>query len=227
MNPMNLTRITGTMATNADLLTLTQWLSPSFPVGAFAYSHGLETAIADGTIASAAALLAWLGDVVAHGTGRNDCILLRAAHASRSASELADIDATARAFCATSERLLEARLQGQAFCATTAAIWPGDVQDLLYPVAVGAAAAREAIDVDITAALYLHGFVSNLVSVAVRAVPLGQTEGQGVLHALSPLVERVARETASVPLDDLHATAFVSDIAAFRHETLQPRIFRS
>ena len=92
---------------------------------------------------------------------------------------------------------------------------------------MGFAAARQELDVDLTAALYLHAFTSNLVSAAVRAVPLGQTEGQRVLSALLPICHEIAQDTRDATLDDLSSTAFLSDIAAMRHETLQPRIFRS
>jgi len=215
------------MTTNADILTLSQWLSPSFPVGGFAYSHGLETAIAAGVIATADGLEGWLRDVIAHGSGHNDAVLLRAGYAAPDAAALAYVNATALANCASAERQLEARLQGAAFVQTVGAIWGGEAGDLVFPVAVGAAAARAGIDVTLTATMYLHAVASTLVSAAVRAVPLGQTEGQRVLAALAPLCEQISQDSATTTLDDLHSTAFLSDIMAMRHETLQPRIFRS
>ena len=74
------------MSTDRDILTLAQWLSPSYPVGAFAYSHGLEAAIQSGAITSGEDLEHWLADIVRHGSGRNDCILLRAAYAPDAAA---------------------------------------------------------------------------------------------------------------------------------------------
>lgn len=210
-----------------DVLTLSQWLSPAYPVGAFAYSHGLETAIATGDVTDAASLTDWLADVAEHGSGRNDCIVLRAAYQSDSAAALAMVDATARAMAPSAERLQETVLQGAAFCETTQAIWGAQQPDLTYPVAVGYAAAQAGIDVTLTCAMYLQAFLSNLISAAVRAVPLGQTEGQQALAALTPLCKRIADDTIDATLDDLHSSAFLSDIAAMRHETLQPRIFRS
>ncbi|MEP5732067.1 MAG: urease accessory UreF family protein [Sulfitobacter sp.] len=215
------------MTTNAEILTLAQWLSPAFPVGAFVYSHGLETAIQDERIKSAKTLEVWLSDVLQYGTGKNDCILLRAAFASPDADALLKVDVTARAFAASAERLKETQLQGAAFAATTAAIWGEPAMDLTYPVAVGAAAARLKINVDLTCAMYLQAFASNLVSAAVRLVPLGQTEGQAVLAQLTPLCGDIAAATQTKTLDDLQSTAFVSDIAAMHHETLSHRIFRS
>ena len=65
----------GQAVSPAALQRLFAWLSPSFPVGAFSYSHGLEWAIEDGTVTTAADLAAWLGDVLRHGAGRNDAIV--------------------------------------------------------------------------------------------------------------------------------------------------------
>lgn len=209
------------------LLTLIQWLSPSFPVGAFAYSHGLETEIQAGRLVLAADLQGWLADVLAFGTGHSDCILLRAAFACDNVAELTRVDAIARAFAPSAERLRETVLQGAAFGQTTAAIWGDGPSDLTYPVAVGAAARRFALDVDLVTPLFLHAFTSTLVSVAVRLVPLGQTAGQQVLAALAPLCQRIANDTKGATLDGLQSTAFLSDIAAMTHETLTHRIFRS
>lgn len=210
-----------------DILMLAQWFSPSYPVGAFAYSHGLETEIQAGRIASAQDLQGWLADVLEYGSGRSDCILLRAAYACDASSDLLGVDATARAFAPSAERLRETVLQGAAFGQTTAAIWDGMLTDMAYPVAIGAAARHLDQDVDMVAGLFLHSFASTLVSVAVRLVPLGQTEGQKVLAALTPLCQRIADETDGLGLDALQSTAFLSDIAAMNHETLSHRIFRS
>lgn len=205
-------------------LTLMQWLSPAFPVGAFAYSHGMEQVIADGTIADADGLRAWLCALVTQGSARADAVLLAAAYR---ADNTATVDATARAFAAGAERLQETDLQGAAFCNTARAVWGLDLHGLTYPVAVGAAARAMGIPLDQTLPLYLHGFASNLVSVAQRAMPLGQTDGQKVLAALSPAIEDTAAHASTATLDDLASASFAADIAAMRHEALQPRIFRT
>jgi len=213
------------MSNDSDVMTLAQWLSPAFPVGAFAYSHGLETAIAEAMIVTAQDLEGWLAEVLEHGSGRTDAIVLRAAYANP--ADLVGVNDAALAFAATSERVMETELQGTAFGQTTAAIWGGEGVAFCYPVAVGAAAARRHLDADLTVTLYLQAFAANLVSAAVRGVPLGQTEGQRVLAALAPICAQIAEQSRDMTLEDLHSTAFASDIAAMRHETLQPRIFRS
>jgi urease accessory protein len=230
MSQLRMTTSTGTntgTGSYTGLLTLAQWLSPAYPVGAFAYSHGLETAIQSGRVATPQELQLWLSDLLHHGSGRNDCILLRAAYHSGDATTLAHVNATALAFAASAERRMETELQGDAFCQTTAAIWGGELSGLAYPVAVGAAAAQLNLDLTLTAGLYLQAFTSNLVSAAVRLVPLGQTAGQAVLAALTPDCTTIAMDTQRSTLDDLQGSVFLSDIAAMTHETLQPRIFRS
>ena len=211
----------------ADVLTLAQWLSPAFPVGAYAYSHGLEWAIGEGAIGDAAALGEWLADVIAHGAGRSDAILLAAAHRADTAAEVADVAGAARAFAPSRERLAEAALQGAAFCATVRAVWGLDLPDAPYPVALGRACRLRGLPLALAAPMHLHAFVANLISAAVRAVPLGQTEGQTVLAALEPLCREVAARALAEGLDDLSGTAFLSDVASMRHETQTVRLFRS
>lgn len=210
--------------TISKALTLAQWLSPSYPLGSFAYSHGLETAIAEGWVADAETLQEWLSEVLTSGSGRCDAILLHAAYRSHDPSS---IDATGRVFAASAERLRESLHQGAAFTRTTAAIWGDDLPELLFPVALGFAAARHNIPVTLVASMYLHTFASNIIMACVRLVPLGQTKGQGVLKSLTPLCEKIALDTATATLDDLFSNTFMSDIAAMRHETVQPRIFQS
>ena len=207
-------------------LTLAQWFSPSFPIGAFSYSHGLETAILDGHVKSAADLTVWVADVLVHGTGRNDVILLATSYAADPA-DLTALDELARALAPTQERLLEAVQQGAAFARTVRDVWGHDLPDMVLPLVVGAAAARQGLPLALTADLYLHGFASNLVSAAVRLVPLGQTEGQACLLDLKPTIKRIAAQALSLSIDDLGAATFAADICAARHETQYARIFRS
>jgi urease accessory protein len=214
------------MATDADLLTLAQWLSPAYPVGAFAYSHGLETLIARGQITSAATLIPWLQAVLTDGAGHNDAILLVAAY-NADAGDLATLDTAARAFCVSSERLLETTQQGAAFCDTTRAVWGLALSGLTYPVAIGRAARLQGLPLDLTCVLFLQAVIGNLVAAAVRLVPLGQTEGQATLAGLAPLCRQVAEIALGQTPDDMTNHAFAVDIAAMHHETLTVRIFRT
>lgn len=213
--------------TDADaVLTLAQWFSPSFPIGAFSYSHGLETAIAEGHVTDARSAQAWIDDILRHGAGRNDAILLAAGFAA-DASTLASHNALARALAPSQERLLEAEQQGAAFARTIREVWGYDVPDMVLPLAVGAAAAHHGLPVQLTIETYLHSFAANLVSAAVRLVPLGQTEGQAVVLQLKPAITEIAATALTQTIDDLGAATFAADISAMRHETQYARIFRS
>ena len=205
------------------LLTLTQWLSPAFPIGAFAYSHGLETAIVEARITDARTLEAWLHDLCDHGSGQNDIVVLAAAYAGDPSAA----DDMARAIAGSAERLRETNLQGAAFARTVNAVWGYDLPDHTYPVAVGSAARQAQIPLHTTAQVYLHAVLANLVSAAIRLVPLGQTDGQAVLARLATKIESTTANGIDTPLDAISSACFLSDIAAMRHETLPTRIFRT
>jgi urease accessory protein len=210
---------------DADLLTLVQWLSPAFPVGGFAYSHGLEWAIAERQVTDAPTLRDWLTDILAHGSGRTDAVLLT--RAMDADADLSDLAATARALCASKERWIETHEQGRAFTEAINRLKENDFAPAALPVAVGRAARALTLPSERVAALYLHAFASNLVSAAVRFVPLGQTDGQRVLASLHPLIEAVAREAAATPLDGIVSAVPGADLAAMHHETQTVRIFRT
>lgn len=212
--------MTTTTITTIELLRLLTWLSPAFPTGAFAYSHGLEYAVEDGSVRDAASLSMWLSDVVAHGTGRSDVILLRHAHAGEDVTELA------RAAQPGRERQAEALGQGSAF-RLAAAPWAEIADGMTHAVAVGSLSGRLGLDVEATAAAWLQGFVANLVSAAVRLVPLGQSDGLRVIAGLEAEVAAVAAGTRGAGLDEVAGACFRSDIAAMRHETQYTRLFRS
>jgi urease accessory protein len=204
------------------------WLSPALPTGAFAYSHGLEWAVEAGDIKDGDTLQHWLTDVLAHGSGRSDTILLRHAHrANADPVALGDIVTLATAAAPVRERRDEALNQGRAFQIAVAHWATGLPENAPYSVAVGVAAGGRGIPEDDTAAAYLQAFATNLISAAVRLVPLGQTDGLRVLAALEPVILATADETKGAVLDDVGGCAFRSDLAAMRHETQYTRLFRS
>lgn len=217
--------ITGTiMPIDPRLLTLTQWLSPSYPMGAFAFSHGLEAAIAEGWVKDEDTLYDWLEGLLSEGSGRSDAILIWNAYATENIN---DLDTIARAFAPSAERLREAERQGAAFARVTRDVWQISLPDLLLPLALGHAAKLVDLDPSELVALYLHSFASNLTQAAQRLMPLGQTGAQRVLHRLTPLCSEIATQTRDLTPDDIYSNAFLSDIAAMRHEVQEPRLFQS
>jgi urease accessory protein len=219
------------MTIEAQFLRLMTWLSPAFPVGAFAYSHGLETAIRDGIVADADGLAAWISGLVEHGGGWNDAVLLKAAWDSVTAGdarELADLVELAAALPPSLERRRETLDQGEAFLVAAHAWGPPPLEGAVaYPLVVGACAAGAGIALEPTLTAWLHAFAANLIGVAVRAVPLGQTDGVAAIAGLEPILLATAQRAARSTLDDLGQSAILSDIAAMRHETLDGRLFIS
>ncbi len=224
----------------AALVRLMTWLSPAFPVGAFTYSHGLEWAIEDGTVRTADDLRVWIADILRHGAGRTDAVLLceawRAARAG-DAARLKAVGDLAFALQPSKERRLEAGAQGKAFVTAVDATWGAPTlaelaasiapTPVAYAVAVGVAGADHDVPLGALAEAHLTAFVANLVSAAVRAVPLGQTDGQRLIQALAPVVAETAAEALAADPDDLGGAALRADIASMKHETQYTRLFRS
>lgn len=222
-----------------DLVPLFIWLSPAYPVGAFAYSHGIEWAVEVGDVTNAAALARWVDDLLRHGGPFTDAALL--AHAFRAVAAGDDaafctVAELAAAFSPSRERQMETLNQGDAFFSATRTAWPSPVLErvatawsgrLAYPVAVGAAAAAHGLPLGPTLSAFLTAVAANLVSAAVRLVPLGQTDGNRVLAGTGTAVREIAAQAPSVPLDHLGGAALRSDIASMRHETQYTRLFRS
>lgn len=210
-------------AMRTDLLTLIQWLSPAFPTGGFAYSHGLEAVIADGE-RSVAGIMGWIAGVLRHGAGQADAVLLACVLRGE---DPAAMDALARAMAGTKERLAETLDQGTAFARTVKALTGQDLPPRCLPVAVGEAARGLALPVEEVVAVYLHAFAANLVSCATRFAPLGQTEGQGVLASLHPVIGETAAWAAGAGVDDIGTSALAAELAAMRHEVMDVRIFKT
>ncbi|MDJ0654883.1 MAG: urease accessory protein UreF [Xanthomonadales bacterium] len=225
------------MTTDGELYRLMSWLSPAYPVGAYAYSHGLENAVENGLVVDTATACDWIATVISSGNGQSDLVFVCAAW-DRAADPqgLVDLNEFALAFQPTAELRLESSAQGKAFTKVSADAWycraidtleklPG--AEIAYPVAVGALAAGHGICRQTTMLAYAHGFASNLVSAAVRLVPLGQTDGQRITASLMPIAEAAVAEAMDTPFEDVATATPMVDIASMNHESQYTRLFRS
>jgi urease accessory protein len=204
-----------------DRLRLTQILSPAFPIGSFAHSQGLEWAIASGAVRDGAGMEDWVAAVIARGSGFADAVFL-----SMGRADGADLDALAdlyEAYLPSVGRRLEAMELGRGFRAMTKA----GPADLPYILAV----ARETAALDVPEAevlgLYLQALAVQLLSVAVRFMPLGQGEAQRVLAALAPVIAEAALRASGAGEEALFTFTPGADIAAMAQEHMETRIFRS
>ena len=218
------------------LYRLLAWLSPAYPIGAFSYSHGVETAVEEGFIRDRASLVAWLESVLLQGTGAVDGALFAAAWRAAASEDWPAFDAVAEraaAWRGTMEMALESRQQGGSFLSITRTAWPHpdleNVRDeLALPVAVALAAAVHGIALESALGAYLHAFTANLISAAVRTVPLGQSDGQRALAGLEGVVHRAAEAAVAVSdLDEVGTATPLLDWCSLRHETQYTRLFRS
>lgn len=214
------------------LLRLMAWLSPAFPIGGFAYSHGLERAVHDGVIDDARGLADWLETLVELGSGWNDAVLFAESwRRARDGGDPGEVAALAEALAGSHERHTETMLQGAAFLKAAAA-WPDPVLERLqsecaYCVAVGAVAGANGIALQDALAAFLQAFFSNLVQAAIRLGVIGQSEATTLLAGFEPLALATAARASRSTSDDLGGCAFVSDVMAMKHETQYSRLFRS
>jgi urease accessory protein len=111
---------------NPALYRLLAWSSPTFPIGTFSYSHGLEAAAAEGAVCDRASLERWIAAIITRGSGRIDADLLRDAYRAAAAGDLAEVACVSgrgAAFRATAELALESAQQGAAFLSAYKAAW--------------------------------------------------------------------------------------------------------
>ena len=223
------------MDADRRIVRLMAWLGPSFPVGAYAYSHGLEYAVEAGLVGDRETLATWVGGILAFGSARVDADLYREAwHAARAgdAGRLAATADLGRALRGTRELAAESTAQGGAFRDAVAAAWDGadpapGRPAPVYPVSVAAAVARAGIPLRDGLAAYLHALAANLVSAGIRLVPLGQVAGQRVLAGLEDAVLAAAGAALDRSPGDIGSAALVVDWASMQHETQYTRLFRS
>lgn len=233
------TTITTTMTTSTELYRLLAWFSPSYPIGAFSYSHGVEYAVETGRVKDVATLTQWIAHILRHGAGWVDAVLLKEAHAAcddlARLDELADL---AAAWRGTVEMALESTQQGGSYLSVTRAAWGASPQldafaalrtDKPVPlcIAVGVAAGAHKLSVETVLAAYLHAFAANLVSAAVRLIPLGQTDGQRTLAALMPVVDSIVPCALACAVEDCGTASPMVDLTSMMHETQYTRLFRS
>ena len=227
---------------DGGLYRMLAWFSPGFPIGAFSYSHGLETAAERGIVHDRETLQRWIAAILTQGAARMDADTLREAHRAAAADDLEALTTANRrglAFRATSEMALETSAQGAAFLAACRAAWPEPFVDrwgkmleeagetVCHAAAAGAASARAEIPLGCAMTAYLQAAAANLVSAGLRLGIVGQTDGQRILAALEPVVQSAAASALTRDLCAFGGAAIAVDLASMAHETQYSRLFRS
>ena len=202
------------------------WLSPSFPLGAFAYSHGLEFEISEGNVSTSEELYEWLKDILRFGSVWNDLVLFCNSYKT-DVNSLNELSGIAKAFAQSKERYYETIEMGNAFSKIISSIEGVYLKGMPLPIIMGYIAKIENVSLPYILPLYAHSFISNLVSVSIRLLPLGQTDAQKLLFSLFPIIDDVAKEALKSNIGDMRNKCVLADLASMKHETLKVRLFKS
>lgn len=221
-----------TMTDTLALIRLQTWLSPVFPTGGFAYSHGLERAVHDTLVSDEKSLFCWLDALLCHGSAWNDAVLMKASwQQAMSEKALNEIAALGAAMSASEERRLETVAQGDAFLKAVGH-WPlpaGFVPPSTAPLPVAVGSVCGAMEIAITPALtaYSQAFINNQLQAAIRLSVLGQEGAARLMARLEGIILRQVEAAAFSTLDDLGTCFIQADIVAMNHESQVTRLFRS
>src|SRR5882672_146993 len=230
--PISTTTSAMTTSSERPLARLLQLASPALPVGAYSYSQGLEAAIEAGVVRDVASAEHWIGDVLAHSLAPMEAPLFLRLCAAWAAGDLATSERWNALFLAsreTAELRAETVQMGYSLAKLLPRLEAGEVplEEPSFPAAFTYAVAAWRIDAHDALVAYLWSWSENQVLAAVKALPLGQTDGQRMLVSLGDRLDDLARRAAQ--LEDDALGNFVPRLALLsaRHETQYSRLFRS
>ncbi len=216
----------------ARVLALLQLASPALPVGGYAYSQGLETAVSEGRVQDAESVRRWIGDLLTLSIARFEAPVWLRIHAATLTHDDAAVARWNRELLATRETA-ELRAESLQMGASMLRLYPAlglaapALESATYTAAFAVACAQLGITGEDGLAAYLWTWAENQVLVAVKTVPLGQQAGQSMLTALHADVRRAVEIAAALSDDRLGSAAIGLAIASARHETQYSRLFRS
>jgi len=218
------------------LLRLMHLVSPSLPVGAFTYSAGIEWAVEAGWIQDIGDLEQWLADQLHHVLVPLDLPIAIRMHC---AADSGDLDAMVGwiewllAARETAELRQEEINRGRALADLLKA-WRLPNADTWRPQLMRSqtagfafAAASWQVSADAMAAGLAWSWLENLTLAAIKIIPLGQTEGQQLLHRMLPGIPGAVRQAVALEDEDIGASSPALAIASSAHEQQYTRLFRS
>jgi urease accessory protein len=215
-----------------SLAKLLQLASPTLPVGAYSYSGGLEAAIDDGIVHDAAAAERWIGDVLEFSVARLDApLLLQCIEAfdQKDRNKILTLNERLLASRETAELRAETVQMGYSLNRLLKDLGAGEVpvEEPSFPAAYAYAAAQWKIEPEAALQAYLWAWLENQVMAAVKAIPLGQTDGQRILLSLGGLLPSLTAKAKKLKEQDLGNFAPGLALLSAKHETQYSRLFRS
>ena len=221
------------------LVRLLQLASPVLPVGAYSYSQGLESAVEKRIVSNAPTAARWIGDLLEYSFARMEAPLLLRSIAAWRACDFVAIDKWNALFLASRETsevraetvqmgyslkklLKELEGRNEQACAHLASL-----EEIAFPTSFACAVACWQISAQPALVAYLWAWLENQVMAAMKAVPLGQTDGQRMLLTLGDRLDAIAECADATTDDDLGGFAPGFALLSSQHETQYSRLFRS
>lgn len=224
------------MTKQLALLRLMHLISPTLPIGSFTYSQGIEWAVETGWIKDASSLQMWLASQLNSSITQVELPLLKRLYLAWQANDLVAVEywiAFSNASRETSELVLEEKNRGRALTDLLIALELPQAaahKPLLSQSQVAAFALASCywqIPLEQAAYGYAWSWLENLVLSAVKIIPLGQTQGQKILHQMTALLLVASERGLNLADDEIGASLPALAIASSRHETQYTRLFRS
>lgn len=224
------------------LLRLMQLVSPALPIGGYNFSQGLEYAIDAGWVRDEASALEWIRGLARCAMGTLDVPVLLRLHVAwveaqgGAPANVSAVDTWTRFLIAcreTSELRAEDRHLGRSIAKVLAESGIPDAQtwttrsDATFATLFTLACVRWRIDANDAACGYLWAWAENQALAAVKTVPLGQSAGQRILHALIADIPAIVENAQQMADEDIGSSAPLHLIASASHETQYTRLFRS
>ena len=196
------------------------WFSSSFPIGSYAYSHGLEALIDDKKIKNKDDIKEFLDALLFYGTLRNDYIFMKSIYKGE------EIDELILASASSKERQIEMIDMGNSFRKIMKDSWELSLlENTSFIYCLAKAGLHFDIKFDDLIKFYLQSFISNLINVCVKHIPMSQKDGQSLNVIYIDQIQEFLTYSDKLTLKDIGSTFFIGDIFSIKHENLDSRIY--
>ena len=196
------------------------WFSSSFPVGSYAYSHGLEAIIDNKLIKSKNDVEEFLNALLFNGTLRNEYIFIKSIYEGKEINDLMLSSASSK------ERQIEMIGMGNSFRKIMKQSWDFELaENTAFTYCLTKAAIHFNIKFEYLIKFYLQSFISNLINVCVKHIPISQKDGQKLNVIFINKIQDFLQESEKLSLEDIGSTFFIGDLFSIKHENLETRIY--
>ena len=196
------------------------WFSSSFPVGSYAYSHGLEAIIDNKLIKNKDDVEEFLNALLFNGTLRNEYIFIKSIYEGKEINNLILSSASSK------ERQIEMVDMGNSFRKIMKQSWDFELaENTAFTYCLTKAAIHFNIKFEYLIKFYLQSFISNLINVCVKHIPISQKDGQKLNVIFINQIQDFLQKSEKLNLEDIGSTFFIGDLFSIKHENLETRIY--